>query len=586
MTDSKTAFLLQCLVFCIPLNIYVIGDYMGSGIQWALFKYQMTYLGESVISFVNEVGYVHAGFLQGKSALALIVWAVGALVLIACFIINLLALGTRSPSYIQKTFLGVIFSGLLFLAADILQYGPAFHSAAGYCIPIGIPLVFILGIWGYRNAGMPGIQSDAPLPGDDDSVSDIRIPGISLHAVKKDLLVLVPVSVFVKIILFFVSLYAPYYVITGDIGTYYRHAQLFLEGYLPYIDTAVEYPPFFFIPVMIAVIPSIFLPGFSVYLLSYISLMFCIDAVVLVLVYLIAFRLFGQEKAFLSGLLYATAVSAEFFVPLTYDVVASFFLMGALFLFLNRKEIPAFVAATTGTLVKWFPVFSMPFFFIHAVKTGRDIRTSVKGIAIAALLFLAITLPLLVINYRIFSVVYLYHLSREVQSHSLIYYVEILCQQVFPGITPSQYAFVLLAILEIVLLYWFWRFPSTKEITLVYFIFFSVFFFVLLNKIFSASYIIWLTPFLALLLVHSIRQIILFYLLEIVVYVETPLLYRIVYGSGQPYQVFENSLPSFSFIFYTVKFVIYITVFIIILNDLKKAGSRAHHPGHSEQPSP
>ena len=36
MDKYKISLLLQCLVFLIPINIYVIGDWLGTGVQWAL----------------------------------------------------------------------------------------------------------------------------------------------------------------------------------------------------------------------------------------------------------------------------------------------------------------------------------------------------------------------------------------------------------------------------------------------------------------------------------------------------------------------------------------------------------------------
>ena len=47
MNKFKISLLLQCLVFLIPVNIYVIGDWLGTGVQWVLFRYQQTYLGNS-----------------------------------------------------------------------------------------------------------------------------------------------------------------------------------------------------------------------------------------------------------------------------------------------------------------------------------------------------------------------------------------------------------------------------------------------------------------------------------------------------------------------------------------------------------
>jgi hypothetical protein len=229
-------------------------------------------------------------------------------------------------------------------------------------------------------------------------------------------------------------------------------------------------------------------------------------------------------------------------------------------------------------LIKWFPGFVIPYFLIFSIKSGKNRGNSIKGIAIASLLCVISTVPFLLINYQKFIISYSYHFSREIQAHSFVYYVDAVSRQFFPVISIGQYSLIALGIVEITLLIYYYHSEGASLIILYYFIFFSVFFFVVCNKIFSASYIIWLTPFLAIFLMNSRWQIFLFYLIESIIYIETPLLYRIVYGSGQPYYVLENNLPSISFIFYTVKFLIFLMVFLSVFKDFRNI-SRCHDVG-------
>jgi len=65
--------------------------------------------------------------------------------------------------------------------------------------------------------------------------------------------------------------------------------------------------------------------------------------------------------------------------------------------------------------------------------------------------------------------------------------------------------------------------------------FFSVFIFVLFNKVGSPQYFLWLTPFLAIFLTASVWEAGLFYLAQIWVYLEFPLLYNRLYNNVSGY---------------------------------------------------
>ncbi len=91
MNKYKISLLLQCLVFLIPINIYVIGDWLGTGVQWALFRYQQTYLGDSLILVTRGITYVLNGTIGGMSGISLVLWATGALLFIIALILVILA---------------------------------------------------------------------------------------------------------------------------------------------------------------------------------------------------------------------------------------------------------------------------------------------------------------------------------------------------------------------------------------------------------------------------------------------------------------------------------------------------------------
>ena len=574
----RIAFILQCLVFCIPINIYIIGDWMGVGIQWALVRYQQSYLGSSLISFTNDIAYINSGIIQGRTAIAFSIWALAVFLLIISFILNLLDIQKRRSTYLKNTFLITIITGLLFLLSDFVQYSTALHSAGGLCIPLGIPLIFFIGIMGFWYTDHEEKYSDTKQALFSPKTISSCCPALSNKITHvNSLAILLVVSVLVKIIIFFSSLYAPFDAVTGDIELYYDYASMVASGQIPYLDFSLEYPLFFFIPILIAYIPVLISQNLATYMFSYMAFMYVMDLAMLVCIYFIALNFFGPKKAFLCGFLYATAISAAFYVPITYDIIPIFLLVFSILLYLYGKTMSAYISVASGALAKWFPVLAIPFIFVHGLKNQARSSDTKKGILLSIFLFLVFTIPFVVLNWDGFLFTYTFNLSRDVQTHSLIYYGEVISRFFSFEQNFVFLSFVLLLFTEILLLVVYYRYLDDKISTLFCTIFLSVFFFVILNKNFSASYIVWLTPFLAILLVQSYHRIILFYLTQIIIYVETPLLFRIVYGRGKSYDVLENSLPSFSFVFYTIKFLIFFIILGIILVDLTRNHSNDNH---------
>jgi len=70
MTRLLLPLLLQFLLFFIPVNIYLIGDGLGAGIQWSLFRYQVTYMGTSLILASRDLTYVLTELMGGREAVS------------------------------------------------------------------------------------------------------------------------------------------------------------------------------------------------------------------------------------------------------------------------------------------------------------------------------------------------------------------------------------------------------------------------------------------------------------------------------------------------------------------------------------
>jgi hypothetical protein len=147
MTRLKLPLILECLLFFVPLNIYIIGNHMANGIQWAFFRYQQSSLGNSLILVYKDIHYVADSLLTGSSAYGTIIWVSGAGLLFIALIILAIAFATDNPGLAKPAGGLTIVAGALFFIAMLVEYGPLFANEHGSSIPVGIPLVIGAGIW-------------------------------------------------------------------------------------------------------------------------------------------------------------------------------------------------------------------------------------------------------------------------------------------------------------------------------------------------------------------------------------------------------------------------------------------------------
>jgi hypothetical protein len=146
---SPPLVLIAYLAFLlVPLNVYLIGERLGAGIQWAFFRYQDSYMGSSIITISRDFEFVNIGIYSGKSALMVYLWGAGIVVLLL-FLIILLVRWKTVPFKPQWYGIGLVISGLFFLASSISQYGITLSGPAGFVVPFGVPIMIGVGglIW-------------------------------------------------------------------------------------------------------------------------------------------------------------------------------------------------------------------------------------------------------------------------------------------------------------------------------------------------------------------------------------------------------------------------------------------------------
>jgi hypothetical protein len=151
--------LLLTIFFLFPFQVFIIGSETGIGIQGAIYRYQVTVYGNSLIPVTSEVMYVVKGIYSGKTAISVILWALGSVVLTLTTWFGLVHADGSRADYQWKTGLGLAGSCGCYLLSCIAQYGFFFHGPAGTSFPVGIVTMIIwLGIFRF----FPGILSNSP----------------------------------------------------------------------------------------------------------------------------------------------------------------------------------------------------------------------------------------------------------------------------------------------------------------------------------------------------------------------------------------------------------------------------------------
>jgi len=171
LSDRRIAPFLPLVLLLVPLNIYAIGDRLGAGVQWALFRYQETFYGPSLITISSDAGYVGSGLITGKTALSFVLWDAGAVVLLASFIVLLVIVAGEREGWTRYAGVAVAASGVLMVASCVAQYGPFFSGPAGFAVPIGVPLVFAVA-WALSAGEWPGDVEEADEEEEEDPGQD------------------------------------------------------------------------------------------------------------------------------------------------------------------------------------------------------------------------------------------------------------------------------------------------------------------------------------------------------------------------------------------------------------------------------
>lgn len=404
------------------------------------------------------------------------------------------------------------------------------------------------------------------------TVFGVSLKGTSLYEVKRNLALLIGISLVVKVALIIITTQIFHsFIDMFDISIYLQYGVNVFSGQIPYVNFSVEYPQLVFIPILIATTFAVIAQNAAIFILSFQGLMILCDLGSLVCVYLIALKLFDAKRAFYAGFLYATAFSSAYFVLTKYDAFPVFLLMLSLLLYITGKKTEGYISSVTGFFVKWFPLFSAVYFVLHQRKEKIPISEFKIPVLFILILGCIIALPLIFLNASGFFSTYTGHFGRGAEAQSFIYFLDYIAASVFHIPAIDTLLISVMVLFEIVLFYVYFTRARNDYLVLSYFIFFSIFIFVIFNKVLSPQYLLWISPFFALYLCSDIREMVAFYMIQLVFYLEFPILYGSAYTTAKEYIATYDLVISPSFVFFGVKFAILIGVFLYLVYKMKRA---------------
>lgn len=133
--------------FILPLQCFIIGEDNGLGIQGAVYRWQMTIQGDSFILIPHELTYIQLGFYTGKTALSIILWTLGTLVLALTTMVSLIYWNRLPRNHLRFIVLGLTGAGILYLASLAVQYGLLLSGPAGISLPFGVFILILFALF-------------------------------------------------------------------------------------------------------------------------------------------------------------------------------------------------------------------------------------------------------------------------------------------------------------------------------------------------------------------------------------------------------------------------------------------------------
>jgi hypothetical protein len=369
------------------------------------------------------------------------------------------------------------------------------------------------------------------------SFLNVKFDNINQTTVKRHIIFLIIASLVTKLLVIFITTSVFHsFVDLFDIGYYYDHGILLIQGQIPYLNFSIDYPILVFVPICLALIPAMIFQNVMAFVYSFQFLMVLCDLVTLICVYLIGLKLWDERTAFYSGLLCAIAFSAAYFVITKYDAFPTVLLMLAITFTLYNKTIEGYAAAIIGFFAKIFPIIAFPFFVMFNSK-GRSFKQELIVVAkIVIPVSVVFFLPFFLLNPEILKIYVPVRSEFGYYSNTLTFTIYSWMHDIFKiGIsidTISAIMYVVMGLGLLLLVYIAYKTPEKNPKLLIKLLLCAIILLVICAKVRSPQYIVWFTPLICILAIDDIKKIALLLLVQVLAYIEFPLMFGAFYTAN------------------------------------------------------
>jgi uncharacterized membrane protein len=314
------------------------------------------------------------------------------------------------------------------------------------------------------------------------------------------------------------------YDVTG-FGVFYQYADNIMNGLWPYRDFPVEYPP---LTLLLVIIPGFFMDTVAAFTFAFKLEILLFSLGIVVLLALFA-RRFGLGLWRTLGVYTLLLLAVGPIVMLRYDLPVTFVVLLALYLLITDRSRRAWVVLGLAVMLKLYAVVLAPMFLLWYWRRGEKRALVHGGLAFGITLAVISVVPLF-LSAGGYLESFLYHSDRPLQLESLYASVLLAGQQLgwwtadtfysfgsvnidAPGAAFFASYYWLFAGAGLLLVYWLFNRFLTKSLTmknkhgerdtatalgLVVFCAAAITVFMVLNKVLSPQFIIWLLPLTAL----------------------------------------------------------------------------------------
>jgi hypothetical protein len=116
------------------------GDWLIVNAQWALFRYQQSGYGNSLIIGYKDIAYISLGLTTGiYNIAAASFWTIGAAVLFIGLCITIFAVVMDESGFIKTASYFTLCGGIFLSISALCRF------SGGFSIPVGVPVILFIG---------------------------------------------------------------------------------------------------------------------------------------------------------------------------------------------------------------------------------------------------------------------------------------------------------------------------------------------------------------------------------------------------------------------------------------------------------